>query len=101
MGDNSGAQTSSLNGNMSGEATSTQRRMSLTQRLIGNARDWFSGAKEPSRDFNALDNKYADQTGSDSAGGRSRSRSKSLGANVAPYSFHYETRELIIPGPVF
>jgi hypothetical protein len=95
MGDNNAVQRP-VNGTAEG-----QRRMSLTQRLIGNARDWFSGAREGPKEYPSMENKFEDQVGSEAAGGRPRSRSKSLGANVAPYSFRYENRDVIIPGPVF
>lgn len=67
------------------------RRMSLTERMLGNARDWFQANRSVSNS--------GVQMGSsppiDDA--ISRSRSKSLSNS---YMFNHH-RDLIIPGPVF
>lgn len=67
--------------------------MSLTQRLIGNARDWFQGPKE-AQDFSKAFGENANTTTIDEHRVPMRQRSKSIG-------YFCEKRDIIIPGPVF
>lgn len=87
-------------------APQNERRISLTQRLIGNARDWFQGdrAKEMP-DFSKTFGDNSTGMGSNANNASStvdgeerrpplRQRSKSIG-------YFCEKRDIIIPGPVF
>lgn len=83
---------------------STYRRMSVTQRMFGNAKDWFTGnnnqtLKDTIRDFDNNVSSSSSSTSSNDSGNSGigdgfRQRSKSLG-------FFCEKRDMIIPGPVF
>ena len=64
------------------------RRMSLTERVLGNARDWFQNNRSLSTSSPQPASPIEDM-----ARGRTRSLSNS-------YMFNHH-RDLIIPGPVF